>query len=124
MRKLLPAVFQVMIRTNIVCVAIATLILSATPFQDPPTGQEARTIKVVNKTDFDIDAIYLSEVDAESWGETILDDEEVLKPGEQVEIDVDCGRWDVRLVAPSDSACVLEDVDICETDTWTILADC
>lgn len=113
-----------MIRTNIACVAVVILILSATPFQHATTGLETRTIKVVNKTDFDIDAIYLSEVDAELWGETILDDEEVLQPGEQVEVDVDCGRWDVRLVAPSDSACVLEDVDICETDTWTILADC
>lgn len=103
---------------------MATLTLSASHTQHPITAQEVKTINVVNKTDFDIDAIYLSEVDTESWGQTILDDEEVLQPGEQVEVDVECGRWDVRLVAPNDSACIVNDVDICETDTWTILADC
>lgn len=113
-----------MVRSLISGVVVATLILSVAGTRPLAIRQEDKTISVVNKTDFDIDAIYLSDVDAELWGENILDDEEVLQPGEEVEVEIECGRWDVRLVAPTDSACVVEDVDICERNTWTILADC
>jgi hypothetical protein len=85
---------------------------------------EVKTIRVVNKTDFVIETISLSDVGEEQWRDNMLGEEEELKPGEEIELDIDCGTWDVRLLSPDDSACIIDAVDICESDTWTITSDC
>ncbi|WP_169921778.1 hypothetical protein [Spirosoma rigui] len=85
---------------------------------------EEKTVKVVNKTDQVIETISLSGVGEEQWSDSILGEEDALKPGEEIDIEIDCGTWDVRLVSPDESTCVLEAVDVCESDTWTITSDC
>ncbi|HVK38392.1 MAG TPA: hypothetical protein VNA88_07675 [Candidatus Kapabacteria bacterium] len=84
----------------------------------------SKTITVVNKTTFNVDRIFLSPVEEKTWGDDILGDTEILEPGDQVDIEIDCGEWDVKLVAEDESTCELAAVDICSADTWEITADC
>jgi hypothetical protein len=83
-----------------------------------------KTITLVNKCKFSIHEVYLSAVDEKNWGADILDKDEILKPGESVEIEIDCGQWDAKLVAEDGSTCEVPDVDICSADTWEVTADC
>jgi hypothetical protein len=103
---------------------MAQLTRSSTALPRSKDRVEEKTIKVVNKTDFVIEAINLSGVGEEQWSENILGEEDALKPGEETEIEIDCGKWDVRLGTPDDSPCVIDEVDICESNTWTITSDC
>ena len=88
------------------------------------TSKNAKTITVVNKTTFSVDRIFLSPVEEATWGEDILGEHEILAPGAEVEIEIDCGAWDVMLVAEDESTCELSGVDICSADIWEITADC
>jgi hypothetical protein len=99
--------------------AVALIALSAFA----PAGG-TKTITVVNKTSFTVDRIFLSPVEEKNWGDDILDEDEVLKPGDQVDIEIDCGEWDVKLVAVDGSTCELSAVNICSADIWEITSDC
>lgn len=89
------------------------------------TGDAAtKTITITNQTKFDVNEIYLSPVDHTDWGDDILGDNDVLKPGQSIEGKISCGKWDAQLVAMDGSKCVVEDVDICGADVWNVTADC
>ena len=81
-------------------------------------------IKIKNTTTFNIDEIYLSPNDESHWGSDILDPDEILTPGEVIELEVDCAQWDVKLVAEDHSECIVQDVSICAAAQWNITADC
>jgi hypothetical protein len=83
-----------------------------------------KTITIVNKCSFNIQEIYLSDVDEDKWGEDLLGSSEVLKPGESIEVEIECGEWDAKLVAPDESTCEVPAVDICSADIWNVTADC
>ncbi len=40
------------------------------------------------------------------------------------QVEVDCGKWDVKLVAEADSECQVEDINLCKAAQWNIVADC
>ncbi|MDB5033346.1 MAG: hypothetical protein JWQ98_587 [Chlorobi bacterium] len=83
-----------------------------------------KTISLHNKCTFAIHQVFLSPVSEDKWGDDILDKDEVLKPGESVDIEIDCGQWDAKLVAEDGSTCVVHDVNICAADIWEVTADC
>ncbi|MBO0948549.1 hypothetical protein [Fibrella forsythiae] len=85
---------------------------------------DKKTIEIKNTTKFSIDEIYISPDEEDHWGNDILDDDEILTPGEMIEVEVDCGKWDVKLVAEDNSECQVEDVTLCKADRWNIVADC
>ncbi len=84
----------------------------------------SKTITLKNTTTFDIDEIYLSPTDEAHWGEDILEPDEILKPGEEVDVEIDCATWDVKLVAQDKSTCEISDVKICASAKWNITANC
>lgn len=100
--------------------ACAVLVLGTTAFTRPDT----KVITVSNKCSFSIDQIFISAVDEDNWGQDLLDPDEVLAPGKTVDIEVDCGNWDVKLVAPDGSTCEIRDVHLCAADVWEVNADC
>jgi hypothetical protein len=109
-------------RFSISALALAVF-MTAAAFTTGTKGG-SKTISVVNKCSFSIDRIYISEVDDAKWGEDILGANEILAPGESVEIEIDCGTWDVKLVASDESTCEVAAVDICSADIWNVTADC
>jgi hypothetical protein len=108
-------------RTIAAAFGVAALV-GLTAFTSPGNG--AKTITVVNKTTFNVDRIFLSPVEEKNWGDDILGETEILKPGDEVEIEIDCGSWDVKLVAEDESTCELAGVEICAADIWEITSDC
>jgi hypothetical protein len=107
-------------------VAFAVLVVgtSATIATTPAKKSSVKIIKVKNTTNFSIDEIYISATDVEEWGDDILDPDEILMPGETVEVEVDCGTWDVKLVAEDGSDCAIMDITLCGSAQWNIVADC
>ena len=107
-------------RGGVIALAVASLVgLAAFT-----SSKNSKTVTVVNKTSFNVDRIFLSPVEEQTWGDDLLGETEILAPGDMVEIEIDCGEWDVKLVAEDESTCELAAVDICSADTWEITADC
>ena len=108
---------------GIAALALAVL-MTAGAFTMPVKKGGSKTISVVNKCSFSVDRIYISEVDDAKWGDDILGDNEILAPGDAVDIEIDCGTWDVKLVAEDGSTCEVASVEICSADIWEVTADC
>jgi hypothetical protein len=109
----------------LLAVCLLTMTLGAsTPVKTKSATTAPKIIKVKNTTNFDIDEIYLSPVEEEDWGDDILDPDEVLEPGEVIEVEIDCGKWDVKLVAEDNSACEIAAVNVCAAAQWNIVANC
>lgn len=106
----------------VICVLAITF--SSNTFVKASYKASSKVIKVKNTTNFDIDEIYLSPVEEDHWGEDILDPDEVLEPGEIVEVEIDCGQWDVKLVAEDNSTCEVGAVNVCAAQQWNIVAKC
>lgn len=103
---------------------LLTVTFTASTLVGTKAKSAAKVIKVKNTTNFDVDEIYLSPVEADDWGDDILDPDEVLEPGEVVEIEIDCGKWDVKLVAEDESTCEIGNVNVCAAAQWNIVANC
>ncbi len=103
-----------------------TLLIGSTAATRYTTAQrtDKKTINIKNTTKFNVDQIFISPDEEDHWGADILDDDEILKPGDAVDVEVDCGKWDVKLIADDKSECKIEDVTLCESDHWNIVADC
>jgi hypothetical protein len=84
-------------------------------------GGKKATVKVVNKSDWQIDHFFLSSVEEEEWGEDQLG-EDVIGPGETFELrSIPCDTYDVMLIDEDGDECVVEAVDICGgRESWVI----
>lgn len=78
-------------------------------------------VKLVNKSDWAIEQLYLSPTDEEEWGPDQLK-KHVIEPGGEFTLTgIPCNKWDVKLVDEDGDECVVADVDICgASDVWTI----
>ena len=79
------------------------------------------TVKVVNKSDWEIHQFYLSSSEDEDWGPDQLRDD-VIGTGESFTLrNIPCDTYDVKLVDEAEDECVVEAVDICgESQSWVI----
>ena len=114
--------------TNIMMLSLGfcmvVLMTSAISPKAAPVG--TKTFTVVNKSEYAINNIYISHVDEDKWGEDLLGSNELLHPGESIEVEVDCDSYDVKLVDEDGITCELAAVNICAADTWVIgdLTEC
>jgi hypothetical protein len=90
------------------------------------TRTDDSKIKIINKSRLNIDHIYLSPPDKNTWDEDdILGDNDILKPGESIVVILECGTWDVKLVLEDGTTCLGYDEVICNNEVWEInSADC
>ncbi|MBO0931419.1 hypothetical protein [Fibrella aquatilis] len=104
---------------------LAITLAVATGFTAKTVQQtDKKTIHIKNTTNFTVDQIFISPDNEDHWGDDILDDDELLAPGESIDVEVDCGKWDVKLIAEDKSECKVEDITLCKADQWNIVADC
>ncbi|HWO23842.1 MAG TPA: hypothetical protein VNO30_34105 [Kofleriaceae bacterium] len=83
-------------------------------------GPADASLTVVNNSNFVIEEIYLTDVDARGWGANLLSGD-ALYPGEDLVLAVDCGLYDALLVDEDGVECELESIDLCFNDaTWHI----
>jgi hypothetical protein len=78
------------------------------------------SLRVTNQSDFAISEIYLTDVGSRDWGPNLLRGD-VLLPGEDLVLGVDCGRYDALLVDETGVDCEIDNVDLCLNDAdWVI----
>lgn len=81
------------------------------------------TIVIKNKSGWDLYEIYFAPASQDTWGEDHLGDE-ILEQGDSLTLTgVGKGRWDIRLVDEDGDECVLSDVHITASETWTVTED-
>lgn len=102
--------------------ALAALVALTVPAQvhAAPKGKKA-TVKVVNKSDWQIDQFFLSSSEDDDWGPDQLG-EDVIGSGESFSLQsIPCDNYDVMLVDEDGDECVVEEVDICGgAESWVI----
>lgn len=83
-------------------------------------GKKA-SVKIVNKSDWEIHHFFLSSTEDDEWGPDQLGDD-VISTGESFTLkSIPCDSYDVKLIDEDDDECVVEDVDICGgSEQWTI----
>jgi len=80
----------------------------------------ASDLVIKNKSAWDIQRIYISSTDADSWGDDQLDDD-ILKSGQTLTLHgVECDYYDVKLVDEDGDKCELRNVKLCGDNVWTI----
>jgi hypothetical protein len=78
------------------------------------------TLLVVNDSDFFITDIFLTQVDNPDWGDNLLRGD-VLAPGEDFLLGVECDFYDALLIDEDNVECELHDLDLCLNDAeWVI----
>ena len=78
------------------------------------------SLLVVNESDFVITDIYLTEIDNPDWGPNRLRGD-VLLPGEELLLGVQCDFYDALLIDEDGVECELFDLDLCLNDAdWVI----
>lgn len=111
-------------KNSILLITLLTFIFS-TSFKEVKKETSRKNVKVItitNKSDWEIDHIYISAVENDKWGEDLLGDDEILSKGESIRVEVDCGNWDVKIVAEDGQECVVDNINLCASDKWD--ADC
>ncbi len=84
------------------------------------TSSSDASLTVVNESQYVIEEIYLTEIDNPDYGPNLLGGD-VLFPGEDIRIDVNCDYYDALLVDEDAVECEVFDLDLCLNDaTWVI----
>lgn len=82
---------------------------------------EDRHVKIINETDHTMVRFYASNVAAKSWEEDILG-ETVLKPGQDVRINIDDGSghclYDFRAVFDDGQSLEKHNINVCEISSY------
>ncbi|MET1077417.1 MAG: hypothetical protein ABWY06_05275 [Pseudomonas sp.] len=83
----------------------------------------AAEVKVKNESSWNINEVYFAPSSETEWGPDHLG-EEVLMSGMTLTLTgVTAGKWDVRLVDEEQDVCVVKEVKIKASETWTITDD-
>lgn len=99
--------------------ALAALVVLTVPAQ--LHAAKKASVKVVNKSDWQIEQFYLSSSEEDEWGPDQLG-EEVIGTGESFTLkSIPCDVYDVMLVDEDGDECVVEEVDVCGgAESWVI----
>ena len=100
--------------------ALCFAILGLPATADAAKGRKA-SVKIVNKSDWEIHHLFLSSTEDEEWGPDQLGDDVIGTDESFLLRNIPCDSYDVKLVDEDDDECVVEDVDICGgSEQWTI----
>ena len=82
------------------------------------------TLLIVNESDFVIEEIYITDVNASGWGPDLTGGD-VLFPEEEILLtDLPCDFYDVLMVDETGLECEVLDIDLCFDDaTWVVTND-
>jgi hypothetical protein len=108
-------------KTAILCgLAVMCLAVLGLPAAAHAAAKKA-SVKVLNKSDWEIHQFFLSSTEDDEWGPDQLGDD-VIGTGDSFTLkNIPCDSYDVKLIDEEDDECVVEDVDICGgSEQWTI----
>jgi hypothetical protein len=102
----------------------ARLILAialASVFAAPLLASNKATVKVVNKSKWEIHHLYLSPSDSKNWGPDQLGDKILESDASFTLTDIDCDKYDIKVVDEDGDECVIESQSLCSDDLiWEI----
>ncbi|WP_322996032.1 hypothetical protein [Castellaniella sp.] len=99
-----------------------TLALTAAILCAPLIAQAAQ-VKFINQSSWNIQEIYFAPSSQTNWGEDHLG-KDILEKGDSLTLsDVSKGVWDVRVVDEDGDECIISEVTIDGSDSWTIRDD-
>ena len=111
---------QPAMRNTMITVSLA--LAAAACSSDDPIGTVSDSILAVqNRSDFVITDIRLAML-GEDYTRNLLGTD-VLLPGEEIILGVDCGIYDARVVDDTGAVCQLEDVDLCLNEAVWVLTN-
>jgi hypothetical protein len=88
------------------------------------SAAESASVRILNKSKWDIHHFYLSSTDSEEWGPDQLG-EDVLESGSSFTLtDIECDLWDIKVVDEDGDECEIRGVALCDEDAvWKITDD-
>ena len=98
---------------------LALLAFSSLCFAGVALAEDDSSIRVINESDWVITQMYLSPVGSAQWGPDQLRDHVVeANGGEYLLHSIECGDYDVKIVAEDGDDCVVSDARLCGRDTY------
>lgn len=103
---------------------LALSVFALVVFAPVEAAADTATVRILNKTSWDIHHFFMSPSDVAEWGPDQLGDH-VLASGSSFTLtDIDCDLWDIRLVDEDGDECIVEQVALCDEDAvWKITDD-
>jgi len=85
-------------------------------------AKKKASIKIVNNSKWEIHHLYLSSTTDRQWGPDQLGDEIIEAGGGKYTLtDIDCDKYDIRVVDEDGDECVINDVSLCGDEmVWKI----
>jgi hypothetical protein len=77
-------------------------------------GEE--TFRISNESSYRIDHVYMTRSSYQNWGSDVLYG--YMQPNQYLDLTVDAGRYDVRVVDRDGDSCVISNVDVFEGEVW------
>jgi hypothetical protein len=100
------------------CAAVATVAGCSDDFDDGFIDDAS--LRVINDSDFVIEEIFLTDIGSPTWGPNLLRGD-VLFPGEELLLGVNCDFYDALVVDEDGVDCEINSIDLCLNDAvWVI----
>jgi len=88
-----------------------------------PMFAKKATVKVINQSKWEIHHLFLSSSDDQDWGPDQLEDD-ILAKGQSLTLTgIDCDLYDIKVVDEDGDECVIEQVDLCNDNSYWKITD-
>ncbi len=101
---------------KIALVGLALLVPAASSTSAASAQSDDQTFTISNESSYRIDHVYMTRSSDRRWGGDLLDG--YLRPNQYLELNVDPGRYDIKVVDRDGDACVIAGVDVFQDEVW------
>ncbi len=111
-------------RTSVIGVLALAAVMFVLFVPVQASAEDTATVRILNKSKWDIHHFFMSPTDTEEWGPDQLG-EHVLESGSSFTLtDIDCDLWDIKVVDEDGDECEIRTVALCEENAvWKITDD-
>jgi hypothetical protein len=94
----------------------AAAVLVPAAFTTHTASAQSETFRISNESSYRIDHVYMTSSGYNRWGGDVLYG--YLHPDHQLDLQVEAGRYDVKVVDSDGDSCVIAGVDVYEGEVW------
>ena len=100
-----------------IAAAAVLLVASTTAFAG------SSSLKLVNKSDWEIHHIYVSSAADGEWGPDQLEDETLSSGGSLTLTGIGCDLYDIKVVDEEGTECIIAAADLCENNSYWLITN-